>query len=331
MLDHQRICSPKLAPTQSWSSGSLKNEPQKVIRKFINAAVYVEKQIMPPLRKKSPLYLDTASDGGNTSRTISTDRSVKRCTCITSPKTCPCHPMEDKPEKKLDNCDSSSSSSDVGSQITVKSKKITSFAKQDSEMNLSLTSLYTDRTERLDPKEKETIIKSWLNKKDMEKKKQELKEEKSREAKQRERELIREKEKENFQKWLARKKDKEAAKKKEEERKKEEEKLKEAEKERKQKLNETSYQSWLRRNKRVELERKIKEKLALIQLYEEKQKRLEENEKAFMDWFENSKRKPKPVALNQGLKSLCSSTSITYINPVPWIPNVELAQKPASQ
>lgn len=50
-------------------------------------------------------------------------------------------------------------------------------------------------------------------------------------------------------------------------------------------------------------ERKIKEKLALLKILEEKQNRFEASQKAFNDWLMTSKSKPKPVPLNQGLKS----------------------------
>lgn len=43
--------------------------------------------------------------------------------------------------------------------------------------------------------------------------------------------------------------------------------------------------------------------MALLQVLEEKQKRLEASQKAFEDWLRTSKNKPKPVPLNQGLKS----------------------------
>ncbi|KAG5874407.1 hypothetical protein JTB14_033164 [Gonioctena quinquepunctata] len=330
MPDSQR----EITPPQSWSVESLKNDRQTVVRKFLNPAIYVEKPIMPPLRKTSPIFTGSSRDGENTSRTMMTDRSVKRCTCVTSPKNCPCHPLGEKTPSSSRCGESSSSSSDVGSQITVKSKRLPN----DSEIKLSLTSLDTGRTDitentiDIDPKEKEERVKSWLRKKDLEKKKKELEKARLEKAKEEERQQMLERERGNYKKWLARKKvEKEKIEREKERLEEEERKVKEEGNERKQKVNEVSYQSWLRKKKRTELEKKIKEKLALLQVFEEKQKRMEENERAFTSWLENSKNKPKPVPLNQGLKSLCSSLSITYINPVPWVANLEGSTKPASQ
>lgn len=80
MPDNRRISSPKIIPRSSWSSENLptiEQEQRAVIRKFINSAVYVEKSVMPPLRKKSPIEITSLSDKEGTSRTISTDISEK--------------------------------------------------------------------------------------------------------------------------------------------------------------------------------------------------------------------------------------------------------------
>lgn len=83
-------------------------------------------------------------------------------------------------------------------------------------------------------------------------------------------------------------------------------------------------------------------------MYEQKQKRLEENETAYQEWLENTKNRQKPIPMNKGLQSkfkkkfflnhlyvntfpgLCSSTSVTYVNPIPWTPNIDPNLKPAS-
>lgn len=94
------------------------------------------------------------------------------------------------------------------------------------------------------------------------------------------------------------------------------------------------------------IEKKIKEKEAELKMVEEKQKRLEESLKAYERWLKNSKYKPKPIPLNRGIDSktftlskrtnlflyysfvgLKSSASVTYINPTPWIPNIEHQQQ----
>lgn len=82
--------------------------------------------------------------------------------------------------------------------------------------------------------------------------------------------------------------------------------------------------------------------------------------KAYGEWLKASKYKPKPIPLNQGLQcnvsyhniirllfalfylqsiflvpfylALKSSVSVTYINPTPWVPNIDSnGEKPSSQ
>lgn len=89
--------------------------------------------------------------------------------------------------------------------------------------------------------------------------------------------------------------------------------------------------------------------MEMMRKTEERQRRIEENTRVYEEWLRSSKNKPKPIPLNQGLKSkltpntlftispkfinistgLKSVLSVTYINPTPWIPNVE--NKPISQ
>lgn len=257
MPDNQRVCSPKIAARQSWSSESLNSDIQQktVIRKFINSAIYVEKSVMPPLRKKSLIATNNFTEEF-TVRSCMSDRSVKICTCISSPEKCRCHsPISFEPKctksEPVSDASTTSSSSDA-SQVTVKSKDINSnFA---SEFRLSLD-LPTDRTSNLNPQEKEEIIKHWLKRKDEEKKKREILEAKIKESKRKERELMIEKERENFKKWLAKKKIEEEKLRKEKDKQELEHKLKEEEKERKLKENQDKFNQWLKRKKRVELGR----------------------------------------------------------------------------
>ncbi|CAH2015763.1 unnamed protein product [Acanthoscelides obtectus] len=360
MPDNARLSSPRIPTSTSWSIESLKSD-QKVIRKFINSAIYVEKPIMPPLRKKSPMLAYSSEEDTHRLdragvRTNRIDRAVKRCTCNTSPDSCPFH--QDKKQDsartnrsnrtnrsgasgdlmgaKMTETSDESSSSDTNSQITVRSRNAHRVETNDgstnrndtkgtagSEFRLSLSPLNSHRSMDLDPKEKDEIIKNWLRKKDEEKKRKESEQAKIRAKKEKQKQAQMEKEKENFRKWLENKKSQEETARKETERKEKEKQRKEEEKLRKQKEGEASFNSWLKKKKRHELERKIKEKLTMLHLYEERERRIEENEKAFNDWLKNSKNKPKPLPLNQGLDSMCSSTSVTYINPVPWTPNVE--------
>nr|CAH7740588.1 unnamed protein product [Callosobruchus chinensis] len=332
-----RPSSSRISTSTSWSIESLESD-QKVIRKVINSAIYVEKPIIPPLRKKSLVFMDCSS-GGDTQRSTRRSRyekDIKRCTCNTSHESCPCHTSKKQDSantsglggdlryaKKFDLSEESSSS-DTSSQITVKSGEASRAGNRvEYASKLSSSPLRSQRYMDLHPEEKEDVIKSWLKKKDEEKKRKENEEAKVKAQTKEEKQAQLKKEKENFKKWLENKKAQEEKANKEKDRKQQEKQTKEQEKQRKQKESEASFNLWLKRKKRHELERKIKEKLASLQMYDEKQKRIEENEKAFNEWLENSKNKPKPLPLNQGLDSFCSSTSVTYINPVRWIPNVE--------
>ncbi|XP_023311121.1 histone-lysine N-methyltransferase, H3 lysine-79 specific-like [Anoplophora glabripennis] len=341
MIDNKGPYATKFPQNQSWSIDYFTTDDWKskrIIRKFINSAIYVEKPMlgMPPLRKKSPIFLNSGSDGEYTCRTCSSD--ANETTRMVRGSSISLNSFTPQPEeivntkkyspKSSGSC-STNSSSDAESQITVKSIK-PDVHSMGSEIKLSLTPLSTDRNSHINVKEKQAVIKQWLEKKDEERKKRKMEEARIKEAKEKERQLLLEKERENFKKWLTEKKQAEERNRKLKELEEEKKKLKEVEKEKRRAENELCFNKWLRRKKKMDLERKIKDKLALIQLYEQKQKRIEDNEKAFEEWLRNSKNKPKPIPLNQGLQSLCSSTSVTYINPVPWNPNIELPQKPVS-
>lgn len=256
MPDNQRTSSPKIVPRITWSTESfptVDQEHKAVIRKFINSAVYVEKSVMPPLRKKSSIEITSFNDSEYRSRVVSTDRSVKRCRCITSPQSCPCHPVPElsPSHSGVVSESSTTSSSDLGSQITVKSKDC---AKDNPrELKLSLSSLHSDKPPYLDTKEKEELIRNWLKKKDEEKKNRELAEKKIKEIKMKEKQIILEKERENFKRWLATKKLEEERAKAVKEKKEMNEKQKITEKEQRRNMNQFTYNQWLNRKKRTGL------------------------------------------------------------------------------
>lgn len=257
MPDNRRISSPKILPKSTWSSENfsrVNHERKAVIRKFINSAIYVEKSVMPPLRKKSPIEVSSFSDSECTSRIISTDRSVKRCRCLSCPQNCPCHPLSQGLNPIISESvseHSTTSSSDLGSQITVKSKDRSKDIT--TELKLSLNSLHSDRTNNIDPKEKEEYIKNWLRKKDEERKKKDLAETKFKTAKEQEKQMILEKERENFKKWLANKKIQEEKAKEEKEAEEKKNKITELKNEQRRAMNQSTYNQWLNQKKRAEL------------------------------------------------------------------------------
>ncbi|XP_044261822.1 DNA ligase 1-like [Tribolium madens] len=258
----------------------------RVIRKIINSAIYVEKPL------SGAVSSENTSIAGKSSNEDFLEPKTKRCTCSVDQKTCPFHAscfiFFPKETRK------------VAMKVSESRTKVSQNAKI--------------------PTEKETLIKNWKSKKDEERKKKDQKQKILDEAKMREKEKLLEQERHNFKKWLMNKKKLEEEAKRKKEKEEEEKQLKELEKEKRQLENQLNFQLWLKK-KEENLEKKIKEQMKLINELERKETQLRENEKAFNEWLKNSKHRQKPLPLNKGLESLCSSTSVTYINPNPWNPN----------
>uniref|UniRef100_A0AAR5PM71 Coiled-coil domain-containing protein n=1 Tax=Dendroctonus ponderosae TaxID=77166 RepID=A0AAR5PM71_DENPD len=186
------------------------------------------------------------------------------------------------------NSSNEQSESSFHSGATVKDFKSQPIQRPNSELRLSLSCLNTNRTCTLDPKEKEEIVQSWIAKKELETRRKALQVAKLNKLKEEERLGLIEKERENFRNWLT-----------------EELRLKQIEKDKKKVESDISYNMWLRRKKKSDLEKRISEKLTLLQTYAEKQKRMEENEMAYQEWLEGSKNRQKPIPMNRGLQSNC--------------------------
>ncbi|XP_050310212.1 capping protein inhibiting regulator of actin dynamics-like [Anthonomus grandis grandis] len=305
-------------------------ENQRVVRKFINSAIYVEKEIreMPVQRKTSPLTSNVEEEeereveGG-----VKVD--VTKCPTMSLYKRSSSHDTlktKQSPESGYRTHETSLTSSKAPSEssfITVKEKDDT-FG---SDLRLSLSCLHTNRTCVLDPKEKQEIVQTWMAKKEREKRRRQMKEARIEKEREEERQRLIEKERENFKRWLQEKKKEEEQRKLQKELEEEEMKLREVQKEKRKVENDISFNLWLRRKRKDDLEKRITEKIALLRVYEEKQRRLEENERAYQGWLETSKNRQKPVPMNKGLQSLCSSASVTYINPIPWTPNIDSNNK----
>lgn len=321
-----------------------------VVRHYVNPAVYIESKIsvndddMVPF-KKSPSFESFIAETPRPPRIL----KVKRCVCLTNSNNCPMHEnckMENDETTKLPVILDDTARSETDSGIRRSGSMI-----QD-ELRLSIPSLtsintavvsndgfrstnHCGSTKTSDTESdavKEQRYRDWCDRKDMERRLLEHKENLIKQIKEKQKEFQIEKERDNFKKWLANKKLEEEAKKRKAEdkimrKKREEEDLKQ------KRLEESklTYQVWLRRKEEKLLERKIKEQLLLLKTAEEKQKRDEYNRKAYELWLIQSKNKPKPIPLNQGLQTLKSSASVTYINPKPWVPNVDIKPKPASQ
>ncbi|CAH1378851.1 hypothetical protein MTP99_002628 [Tenebrio molitor] len=281
-----------------WSLNNLtdttnpKETNHHVIRKFINSAIYVEKPVA------STVSNETIPISQKISNEDLLDNNTKRCTCSVDPKTCPCH------------------GNSFFAFIPKETRKSGVSKVSESKTKISSTCLSSSNV----ADEKEALIKNWIAKKEEEKRKKEMKEKMVLEAKLKEKELLLEQERNNFKKWLTNKKKLEAEAKKKKGREQEEQQLKELEKEKRHLENQLNFQLWVKKKEEANLEKKIKKQMEMIGELERKERQLRENEKAFNEWLKNSKNKQKPVPLNRGLESLCSSSSVTYVNPNPWNP-----------
>lgn len=228
-------------------------------------------------------------------------------------------------------------SAESGSEVSLKSNEtgstIKPAANYNSEFRLSIHSAVPSSCYigSVDDQQREEAYRRWFAKKARERKRLEEERMKQKETQEKEKQRLLEIERENFKRWLSNKKKEEEKRRREEEKKLEEEKLRLEMKEKRMLENELSYQLWLKKKEEMYLEKKLKEQMKILKENEERKRRLEESLRAYNEWLKNSKNKPKPIPLNQGLQSLRSAVSVTYVNPTPWIPNIEVKPKPSSQ
>lgn len=251
------LTNQQFACNTSWTINDLNEGNQqhasRVIRKYINSAIYVEKEVaeMLPQRKTSCLLdqenpKDYGQYNSNENKRLNdgSHKTLKNTLKLeNNQKTSP-----ESGYRTTGQSEQSENSYMSGS--TVKPSSLTNF---NNELKLSLTCLNTDRTSTLDPREKEEIVQNWLTKKERQQKRKALKEAREAKRKEEERLLLIEKERENFKRWLAEKKKEEEQKKAQKELEEQQEKLKEAEKERQKIENEIKFNHWLRRKRKDDL------------------------------------------------------------------------------
>lgn len=231
------------------SSGTFsEQETPRVVRKFINPAIYVEtplfNDVMPSF-KKSSLHFNCTDDNGAVSARY---LKIKRCVCSTDKENCPCHPefANCKFDQRPGTFSSSSSSSTTGATTI---RKVSS--SRANMIKASQTSLATSTTIRqIDEEERQKVFNDWLAKKQKEKVRQQRKEEIMKQLQEEERQRQLEIERENFRKWLANKKKEEELQREAKQRELEMELIREAEKERRGMENELHYQLWLKRKEK---------------------------------------------------------------------------------
>lgn len=228
-------------------------EPIRIVRQYVNPAVYVESSIydMAPFRR-SPLLLNYFSDNDSLHRVV----KIKRCVCLTDPDNCACHPFDKGNDSKV----SLASNKRICASASVSDRSLKSFDTgstikvQQDDLKISLPSLLTGCTSsQLDYPQNEEAFRNWCLKKDKQRKKAEEERLKQEEMKQKERERLLQIERENFKQWLTRKKLEEEKRKLEKEKEVEALKLQEMERERKKIENEIKYRLWLKQKEEIDL------------------------------------------------------------------------------
>lgn len=233
-------------------------EPIRVVRQYINPAIYVESCVydMAPF-KRSPVFLNYYSDDDSARRVV----KVKRCVCLTNPYNCPCHPSipntehsDTSPRVNLQSNRKKSNSASV-SQVSLKSDETATTLKQNaSELKLSIPSLATTCVSfNLDYQQE--AFKSWCARKDKERKRIEEERLKQNQLKEEERQRQLEEERENFRRWLLNKKKEEERRRREREFEIEQDKVKEETKEKRRVENELKYKLWLKQKEELYLGR----------------------------------------------------------------------------
>lgn len=231
-------------------------EPIRVVRQYINPAIYVESCIydMAPF-KKSPVFLNYYSDDDSAHRVV----KVKRCVCLTNPYNCPCHPSvpnaensDGSPRPNQQSNHKKSNSASV-SQVSLKSNETATTLKQNSsELKLSIPSLATTCVSFNFDYQQEAF-KNWCARKDKERKRIEAQRIKQNHLKEVERQKQLEVERENFRRWLLNKKKEEEQRRREREHEIEQVKAKEELKEKRRVENELMYKLWLKRKEEIYL------------------------------------------------------------------------------
>ncbi|CAG9865309.1 unnamed protein product [Phyllotreta striolata] len=335
-----------LESTDRCPSGSPTSD-KIVVRRFINSAIYVEKE-MSPSRKTSALSLAGTDEGYQTEKSVSSEslkraplghltpkikpakaKSVRKCTCILGATQCQCHQQPAEPARRKKTVDfsdknSTTSSSSVDTQITIINKSPKS--KMSTESLLSSTSLLSSAMDSSlfidqDPKEKEEQFKKWLKNKEQQKKAKKLEEQRQQKLNKEKEAMLLEQKEAVYKDWLERKKQQEENLKKQKEREKKKSKKMEEEKKRKLVNNKEIFDAWLKIKAEKQTEAKMKAKKKEDEKAELKKGRLEQSQRAFSDWLKHSKDKPKPVPSNQGLSSLYLTDLVAYVNPEPWVGN----------
>ncbi|XP_018329557.1 protein MNN4-like [Agrilus planipennis] len=324
------------------------------LRKYFNPAVYVETPLVSvnQMRKSSSSNLRINE---NTRKII----KIKKCVCFTDPENCThsltsmnsltnlqaCKDLcgtHGQPRPTIKFSPSSSTIDDdkqsytVDQVITDKDKAQEHQGSENESFSFEFEAMERSNPNDLstpyeDDKVKQEAFRRWLIKKEEEKKRKKNEEASMKDLKEEEKKQHLEKERENFARWLSNKKQEEERKKMEEEKKKKDEMEKMEVKKFRTTECDLRYKLWLKKKEQAELDRKIKEQMKIMKITEEKERKKALNEKAYQDWLRRSKNKPKPLPLNQGLESLKSSLSVTYINPTPWNPNIPQNCKPISK
>lgn len=264
-----------------------------VIRKYMNGAVYVESSNGGE-GFSNDLLMNSQEDNICLKRI--------KCSCISVDSNCDIH-------KKVENGKPNQVKKKT---VTIKEDKWVGMKPVSSEedLRLSLSSSVTTLNNPADDFVEKQLLdisfQNWTLKKNEEKKRIEEMQVQLKESEEMLRQKQLEQERENFRRWLSnKKKEEEEMKRAEREKEIQKNRMRDSHKNMRLKECDVRYRLWLKSKEQEDLEKKANQQAKLIEMTEERAKRLENNQRAFRSWLESSKDKQKPIPPGKGLDSKC--------------------------
>ncbi|KAF5288753.1 hypothetical protein FQR65_LT11952 [Abscondita terminalis] len=276
------------------------------IRKFLNGAVYIESSV---------------TNEDDCTKKVA-DRKRISCSCSAT-QLCKTHENQLMCQKSRHSLFSSSSDVSAYDGNGSKNKPTTN---QNPSKGSSISILSLSNTNSTIGTGTESHFQSWVARKIEEKRRILESQALLAEKREKEKQIRKEKEQENFKRWLLNKKKEQEEKVKKQKHKKiqQENVPKEQKKKIRTKEDQLRHELWCKRKEEQDLEKKLQKKLNEIKTSEEKQLKAEQNREAYQNWLKLSVNKPTPIPLGKGLETLRASVSVTYVNPIPWQPNIDI-------
>lgn len=230
-------------------NGTAKKNTLQEVRKYINSAVYIESNVSDAF---FPKYQNSFANAPENDTSNGKLLRVKRCSCISNRNECPCHGINagSNTDLEFENLSQSSlHSSETETTLKVNENPPNEIKESSISITPSMSTCYMT----FDDQQRDIAFRQWCEKKANEKKKQEAKQARIAAEKEQQRQKLIEIERENFRRWLAKKKQQDEIRKNKEQKKLVEELSKKEMMERRNSENELHYQLWLKRKEEQEL------------------------------------------------------------------------------